>query len=87
MPNVFNSFFSSVSSSFSSETEDCKEFIDRTFTRLKRDKKLTTPGFSFKMFDSFNIGKVINKLSKSSSPVVTGIPTQILKDISHFRNL
>lgn len=82
MPDVFNSFFTSVLSNSQVEHTECTRFKDKTFANLKRIKKVNTPGFSFKLVDRFEVDKVIKELSKTSSPGVSAIPKQILKDIS-----
>ncbi|CAF0933168.1 unnamed protein product [Brachionus calyciflorus] len=79
MPNVFNSHFSNVKPT-KIEPNDCLKFVDKIFTKLKRSKKVTSPGFSFKLFSKPDVENAIKELSQTSSPGVSGIPTLILKE-------
>ena len=38
--NVFNTFFTSLSSTSLSSENDCDNYIDRTFAKLKRENKI-----------------------------------------------
>ncbi|CAF1024488.1 unnamed protein product [Brachionus calyciflorus] len=77
MPDFFNNFFINVSTSSKEKQSDCLTFI----AKLKRNIKIITPGFSFKIFDKFDVEKIKKELSLTSSPGVTGIPTRILKKL------
>ena len=83
MPNVFNGFFTGISSNSLAAQSDCTTFIDELFRDIKRSKKVNIPGFSFQKFYDFEIIKAINELALTSSPGVTGIPIKIMKEISY----
>ncbi len=74
--NMFNSFFTNLSSTSNACYEDSKTFI-------KVEEKLSTSKFSFVPTTSTIVEKLILKLDNASSPGPSGIPTKILKAASN----
>ena len=84
MPDLFNGFFTGISSNSLADNSNCSKYIDKVFSELKLIKKVNMPGFSFNDIYDSEVIKAINEISSTSSSGVTGIPTKILKEISLF---
>ena len=81
MPNLFNSFFTTLSTGSLASSDECNSFINSQFRRLKRNKELAPGFFSFSEFSLKDVKDCIQNLTVSSSPGVSGIPIQILKGL------
>jgi len=81
--NIFNSFFTSLSSNSLKSNDESSNYVyvKNTFEKLSRENKFTLPqnGFSFSKTTCSIVEKLINNLDSSSSPGVSGIPVKILK--------
>ncbi|CAF1091926.1 unnamed protein product, partial [Brachionus calyciflorus] len=76
--NVFNTFFTSISSSSNSTYDDSKNFIDKIFERsVSTDEK-----FKFNFTNGNEVTELLSDISSTSGPGICGIPTKILKNSS-----
>lgn len=82
MPNLFNSYFTTLSTGSIASNDDCNNFINSQFRRLKRNNELVPGSFSFSEFTLKDIKECIQNLTVSSSPGVSGIPIKILKGLN-----
>ena len=76
--NLFNTFFTSLSStSFASETE-IDHYINKTFRAMKSKGfiKLKTGKFKFTQVTESHVELLINKLNETSGAGITGIPSK-----------
>jgi hypothetical protein len=80
MSNLFNKFFTSISSQSDSSEEDCQRFINKHFADLKSSASFSAGNeFRFSPVSVEFVSSIIKKLDNSSSPGVSGINTAILK--------
>lgn len=80
LAEVFNNFFTSIKCGSSINYNDCHEFILEHFENLKKDKVIITPEINFKFHETTSsiVKKLLNDLSATSSPGVTGISPRLL---------
>ena len=87
---LFNNFFTNIKSASVATENESEIYIKDIFNELKQNKLLNTPksGFSFSKITLEQVLKAFEKISSSSSPGFTGIPTKILlnslKELSPF---
>ena len=77
--NMFNNFFSSLSSTSNSSFNDCIEFSNIIFSKLLSEKKLSPNKFSFHSTTESIVKKTIKSLSSTSSPGASDIPITVFK--------
>ena len=79
--NVFNSFFTNLSSTSLSSESDCDSYIDKTFSRLKRENKIKLKSGSFKFVRTNEniVERLIMNLNSASGPVIYDIPSKVIK--------
>ena len=87
---LFNNFFTNIKSASVATENESEIYIKDIFNELKQNKLLNTPksGFSFSKITLEQVLKAFEKISSSSLPGFTGIPTKILlnslKELSPF---
>ena len=74
--NVFNRFFTSISSSSNSIFEECSVFIEKNLV----DKELNEFKFNFTSANELN--ELLASLPSSRAPGICGLPTKIIKSSS-----
>jgi len=79
--NVFNTFFTSLSSTSLSSESDCDNYIDRTFAKLKRENKiqLKTGLFKFSHTNENIVEKLIQNLNPVSGAGLSEVPSKVIK--------
>ena len=77
--NIFNLFFTNLSSSSLSTKEEGEQFINNTFTELKRKNKITTSTFAFVPTTAIIVDKLLANLESSSGAGISGLPSKVLK--------
>ena len=79
--NVFNSFFTNLSSTSLSSESDCDSYIDKTFSRLKRENKIKLKSGSFKFVRTNEniVERLIMNLNSASGPGISDIPSKVIK--------
>ncbi|CAF0938403.1 unnamed protein product [Brachionus calyciflorus] len=74
--NIFNLFFTSISSSSNSSIEESSEFIQKQMSNLNPIKALN---FKFSFTTAKEIDELLTTIQTSSGPGICDIPTKILK--------
>lgn len=74
--NIFNGFFTSISTSSECSFKDSEDFIDKQIVDNQKDDSLD---FKFRFTTSSEIDEIFHSISNSSAPGISGIPTKILK--------
>jgi hypothetical protein len=82
--SVFNTFFTSLSSTSLSSEFECNKYVDQTFTRLKREKKICIKDselekFKFVHTNANIVEKLILNLNATSGAGFSGIPSKVIK--------
>ncbi len=77
--NLFNDFFTSLSSKSPINQEQAAAFINKQFADLKKDEKIKPGSFSFQPSDVTTVRRILDELDSSSGPGLVGIPTSIFK--------
>ena len=77
--DLFNTHFTSLKSNSLSTTTETENFIDLTFSKLKRDNIIKDDLFSFRPTTHIIVEKLLNKLDTSSGAGIAGLPTKLLK--------
>ena len=77
--NIFNLFFTNLSSTSLSTKEESDQFINSTFSVLKRENKITTSTFSFVPTTAKIVELLLAKLESSSGAGISGLPSKVLK--------
>jgi hypothetical protein len=79
--NLFNTFFTNISSTSLASDIDSDNFIDKTFSQLKKDKFITlqTENFKFVHTNENIVERLIFNLSPSSGPGLSEIPSKLIK--------
>ena len=78
--NLFNIFFTTLSSESTATLNDCESFNDSIFS--KQNSIDNCNQFEFKLIDSSKIDKLLENISTSSGPGVSGISSKIIKNSS-----
>jgi hypothetical protein len=80
--NLFNTFFTNLSSTSLSSEKDCDEYIDKTFARLKSENKirLKTERFKFVHTNANIVEKLIQNLNSTSGAGFSEIPSKVIKN-------
>ena len=81
--NIFNKFFTTLSSASLKSNDESNNYINNTFSFLSNENKFTLPekGFTFTKTTVKKVEKLISNLDSSSSPGVSGLPVKVLKHI------
>ena len=79
--NLFNTFFTTMSSKSLSSDEEGDDYIDKTFSYLKSNNRirLKTGNFKFSHTTERIVEKLIQNLDASSGAGHSGIPTKVIK--------
>ena len=77
--NIFNLFFTNFSSTSLSTKEESYQFINSTFSVLKRENKIATSTFPFVPTTAKIIELLLAKLESSSGAGISGLPSKVLK--------
>ena len=76
--NIFNSFFSTLSSTSPKNKDESSTFIKSTFNQLVKENKLQE-GFGFRKTTVAIVSKLIDKLDNKSGPGASKMPTKVIK--------
>ena len=82
---IFNSFFTNLSSTSTSNTFECETYVNSTFTELKKNGELfkkTDTYFSFQPTTETIVKKLILNLDAASGAGISGISSKVLKGIN-----
>ena len=82
--NVFNTFFTNLSSTSLSGEPECDKYIDEIFTKLKREKKIFSTDDEDKKFKFVHttasiVEKIILNLNPTSGAGFSEIPSKVIK--------
>ena len=79
--NLFNTFFTTMSSKSLSSDEEGDDYIEKTFSYLKSNNRirLKTGNFKFSHTTERIVEKLIQNLDASSGAGHSGIPTKVIK--------
>jgi hypothetical protein len=82
--SVLNTFFTSLSSTSLSSESECNKYIDKTFTRLKREKKICIEDselekFKFVHTNANIVEKLTLNLNATSGAGFSEIPSKVIK--------
>ena len=82
--NMFNTFFTTISSTSKASIDECKDFTSRLFSKLKRDNvvKIMDNCFEFTPCDNETTTRLLGTISESSGPGVSCIATKVIKAAS-----
>ena len=80
--NIFNTFFTSLSSTSLADTNESKNFIDKTFNILKKENfiNLGDVKFNFVHITESVVDKLIFNLKASSGAGLSEIPSKVIKN-------
>ena len=80
LSNLFNNFFTSISSVSISNKDECVKFTEELFNKMKIENKLKTSlkGFSFHFASVDSVKQLIQEM-EPSSPGTSGISSKIMK--------
>jgi hypothetical protein len=83
--SVFNTFFTSLSSTSLSSESECNKYIDKTFTRLKREKKICIKDselekFKFVHTNANIVEKLILNLNATSGAGFSEISSKVIQN-------
>lgn len=82
--DVFNIFFTSLTSNSSANLDECKLFSDQIFDENTDLKNKNINEFNFKQVDNKTVENLFNNMNPSSGPGASGISVKILKSASHI---
>lgn len=82
--DMFNSFFTKISSDSLSCNSECKEFINDQFLELKRANAFKTDTFNFQHTSVDKVEKLLASIDSTSSAGLAGIPTKTLVSNAKF---
>ena len=77
--NIFNLFFTTLNSTSIASKDECDEYIDDVFIKLKRQGDIKTSNFTFTPITNSIVEKLLNNLDSKSGPGVSGLPSKVLK--------
>ena len=80
--NMFNCFFSSLSSESNASIDDCFEFSSNHLSKMIDAKIINPTTFKFSKTTAIIVSKAIDSIANQSGPGVSGIATKILKQYS-----
>ena len=78
--NLFNTFFTSLSSTSLADNYDSKNYIDQTFNNLKKENLLKLGNFKFKFVHATErvVEKLIFNLNEASGAGLSEIPSKVI---------
>ena len=78
--SIFNTFFTSLSSTYLTSDQYCDLYINRTFVRLKRENKIRWRVGPFKFIHTNEniVRRLINSLNQSSGAGPLGITSKVM---------
>ena len=79
--SIFNTFFTSLSSTSLTSEHDCDFYIDRTFVRLKSENRIRSNLGPFKCIhiNENIVRRLINNLNQASGAGLSTIPSKVIK--------
>ena len=80
--NLFNIFFTSLSSNSPESLTECHQFNENLFNNLINNNKIKPSSFNFKQTDNITVENLLTNLSGTSGPGMSGISTKIVKAAS-----
>jgi hypothetical protein len=80
--NMFNCFFSTLSSESTAHIDECIEFSSNHLSNLISSKQINPTSFKFSKTSEIIVQKTIDSLANHSSPGVSGVATKVLKQYS-----
>ncbi len=82
--NLFNTYFTNISSSSSVSLQDCIEFTDQRFEELFNTNFLVRPleNFKFEKINALELSAIIENMNAKCSPGFDGIPFKIFAESS-----
>jgi hypothetical protein len=80
--NLFNLFFTTISSNSLSKDDESKNYVFKQFANLKNNNVIRPGNFSFKPISASTVEKQLATISPSSAAGISGIPTKIIHSSS-----
>ncbi len=81
--NLFNNFFTSLSSVSTANSDECFEFSKKHFDNIKDKLLVKESSFKFKMITYSEVEYQIRNLEASTGAGISGIPTKLFKQLHH----
>ena len=81
--NLFNNFFTSLSSVSTANSDECFEFSKKHFENIKNKLNVKESSFKFKMITYSEVEYQIRNLDVSTGGGISGLPTKLFKQLHH----
>ena len=78
--DIFNNFFTSLTSNSLATSEECNQFVSENFNTLKKENILQTKVFSFVQVTEPVVNKLLKNIDPSNGPGISAIPSKVLKE-------
>ena len=80
--NLFNVFFTKISSNSLAKNDECKKFVFEHFSNLKRSNTISPGVFDFRSVKEDEVERLISKLDTSTGAGLVAIPTKVIRAAS-----
>jgi hypothetical protein len=81
--NLFNSFFTSLSSSSTANLDDCLDFNKKHFDEIKDKLNVPQSSFKFQKIKYSEVEILIRDLDNTTGPGISGLPVKLFKKLHH----
>ena len=80
--NLFNNFFTSLSSVSTASTDECIDFSNKNYEQMKEKLKFKNIDFKFHSVSNEQVEELISELENTKGPGITGIPIKLFKSLN-----